>query len=109
MAEPLQKPSIGGKIGEKEDRKLRAQRLPVRSVWAGFGFFGLIGWSVVAPTLVGAALGRWIDRAYPGERNWTLALLVAGLTLGCLNAWHWVEKEHRAIRKDQEEDLSDDK
>ena len=29
--------------------------------------------------------------------------LVAGLTLGCFNAWHWVAKEDRAIRHEQED------
>jgi hypothetical protein len=29
--------------------------------------------------------------------------------LGCLNAWLWVEKEHRAIRSEQEDDLGHDK
>ena len=109
MTEPLQKPSIGGQIGAKESRKLRTRRTPARSVWAGLGFFGLIGWSVVAPTLIGAAVGRWMDGKYPGERSWTLVLLLAGLGLGCLNAWLWVEKEHRAIRSEQEDDLGHDK
>jgi hypothetical protein len=27
---------------------------------------GLIGWSVVIPTLLGAALGLWLDQRYPG-------------------------------------------
>ena len=56
---------------------------------------GLIGWSVVVPTLLGAALGLWLDMRYPGTHSWTLALLVAGLVIGCLNAWHWVAKETR--------------
>jgi predicted F0F1-ATPase subunit len=39
---------------------------------------GLIGWSVVVPTLLGAALGSgWTT--HPGTHSWTLALLVAGL------------------------------
>jgi ATP synthase protein I len=54
---------------------------------------GLIGWSVVLPTLGGAAFGMWVDKRHPGEHSWTLALLVAGLVLGCFNAWHWVAKE----------------
>ena len=64
---------------------------------------GLIGWSVVVPTLVGAALGVWLDRSYPGGRSWTLALLMAGLAAGCLNAWLWVAKEEKAMREEPEE------
>jgi ATP synthase protein I len=32
-----------------------------------------------------------------------LALLMAGLALGCVNAWHWVAKEGQAMREDQED------
>jgi ATP synthase protein I len=65
---------------------------------------GLIGWSVVVPTLLGAALGIWLDKHHPGGRSWTLALLVAGLTIGCLNAWFWVSKEDKAMRDEPEDD-----
>ena len=97
------KSSFSGEVGKKAERKLRAQRHVTRTVWFGLGMMGLIGWSVVVPTLLGAALGIWLDRHVPGQHSWTLALLVAGLTLGCFNAWHWVAKEDRAIRREQED------
>ena len=56
---------------------------------------GLIGWSVVIPTLLGAALGIWLDKRNSGTHSWTLMLLVIGLIIGCLNAWHWVAKEDK--------------
>lgn len=83
-------------VGAKAVRKLRA-RGSADGVWFGLGMMGLIGWSVVVPTLLGAALGLWLDSHHPGKHGWTLALLIAGLSLGCLNAWHWVAKESRAI------------
>ena len=86
----------------KAARKLKAQRNATPGVWFGLGLMGVIGWSVVVPTLLGAAIGLWLDRHYPGSRSWTLALLVAGLTLGCLNAWHWVTKEDAAMRDERE-------
>lgn len=91
-------------IGLKAERKLKAQRNSAHGVWFGLGMMGLIGWSVVVPTLLGTALGIWLDKHYPGSHSWTLALLVAGLTLGCLNAWHWISKEDRAMREKQEND-----
>jgi ATP synthase protein I len=84
-------------VGETVERKLRRRRSPGLPVLSGLGLMGLVGWSVVMPTLVGAALGIWIDRHTVGTRSWTLALLVAGLCLGCLNAWRWVARESRAI------------
>lgn len=101
-----QEPSspLGREVGPKAARKLRARRHPHRGVWFGLGMMGLIGWSVSVPTLLGALLGLWLDRSYPGGRSWTLALLVGGLVLGCWNAWFWVAKEDRAIRQEQEDD-----
>jgi len=88
-------------VGAKAARKLKA-RGSTQGVWFGLGMMGLIGWSVVVPTLLGAALGIWLDSHHPGKHGWTLALLIAGLSLGCLNAWHWVAKEHKAIRDGQD-------
>jgi ATP synthase protein I len=48
-------------------------------------------------------MGLWLDRRYPGGHSWTLALLVAGLAIGCLNAWRWVAKEDKAMRDEQED------
>ena len=107
MADPSIKPlkkeaDLAEQVGTQAARKLKARRNPAPGVWSGLGLMGVIGWSVVVPTLLGAALGLWLDRRYPGGRSWTLALLVAGLTLGCLNAWRWVSQEDQAMRDEQE-------
>ena len=86
-------------IGKKEDLKLRAEKNPERSAWSGLGLFGLVGWSVAAPTVAGALLGIWLDRHYPINHSWTLALLVAGLIIGCALAWHWISKEEKEMKK----------
>jgi ATP synthase protein I len=92
-------PTFAGLVGAKAARKLKARRNSGQGVWFGLGMMGLIGWSVVVPTLLGAALGLWLDKHHSGKHAWTLALLVAGLTIGCLNAWHWVAKEDKAMRE----------
>ncbi len=96
--------SLADEIGGKAARKLKARRRGDTGVWFGLGMMGLIGWSVVVPTLLGAALGIWLDGHHPGRHSWTLALLMAGLFLGCVNAWHWVDKEDRAMKDEQEDD-----
>ena len=97
-------PSLGQAVGAKATRMLKARRNSGRGVWFGLGMMGLIGWSVTIPTLLGAALGIWLDGHHPGRHPWTLALLMAGLAIGCFNAWHWVAKEDRAMRDDPEND-----
>jgi ATP synthase protein I len=94
--------AFAAKVGAQAARKLKARRDPTQ-VWFGLGMMGLIGWSVAVPTVLGAALGLWLDKRHPGTHSWTLPLLVGGLVLGCLNAWHWVAKEDRAMQEDDDE------
>jgi ATP synthase protein I len=96
-------PDFAGQVGAKEVRKLRARRHATEGVWFGLGMMGLVGWSVTVPTLLGTALGIWLDTHHPGKHPWTLALLMAGLAIGCFNAWHWVTREDKAIQDEQED------
>ena len=107
MSDAPKKPSedgstLAGQIGAKAARKLKARK-STSGVWFGLGMMGLIGWSVVVPTLLGAALGVWLDKHHPGTHPWTLALMVVGLTVGCLNAWYWVAQQDKAMRDEQED------
>jgi ATP synthase protein I len=89
-------------VDVREQRKVRARRVGRRSAWFGLGMYGLVGWSVVIPTLLGVGLGLWVDQRWPSGLSWTLMLLVGGLLLGCLNAWLWVARELRAIADERE-------
>jgi len=91
------------KIERKEKRKLRAQRKKGQGIWFGLGLFGVIGWSVMIPTVIGIAVGIWADKRWPSHISWTLTFLFAGIILGCLNAWYWVEKERKSIEEENEE------
>jgi len=95
---------LSREIGAKATRKLKAQRQSVPGIWFGLGMMGLVGWSVAIPTLLGASLGLWLDRHYAGSHSWTLALLVAGLVLGCWNAWHWVAREQSEMHEEESDD-----
>jgi ATP synthase protein I len=94
--------SFKAEIAAQAARKLRAQRAGTPGTWFGLGVFGVIGWSVAVPTLLGAFLGAWFDRHHPGPHSWTLALLVAGLVIGCVNAWIWVAQQNAATLRDSE-------
>ena len=82
---------------------MRARQQEERSVWFGLGMFGLVGWSVAIPTLIGIALGVWLDLKSSSRYSWTLMLLVVGIGLGCLNAWFWFSRERKAIEEEKEE------
>jgi ATP synthase protein I len=99
---PIKETGLLGAVAEKTARKLKAQRDGPQSVWFGLGMSGLIGWSVAVPTLAGALVGLWLDRHHPGGHSWTLALLVIGLAIGCLNAWHWLAQQNKAMNDEPE-------
>jgi ATP synthase protein I len=85
-------------VGAQAARKLKAQRSATRSIWFGLGMSGLVGWSVTVPTLIGAALGIWVDQHYPSTYSWALMLILVGLIIGCLNVWHWVDSEFKEMQ-----------
>jgi ATP synthase protein I len=80
---------LAGRVRRQADRKLKGKEA---SPWADFATFGIIGWSVALPTVLGVGLGLWIDRNWPGEASWTLMLLGLGAAVGCFNAWRWVQE-----------------
>ena len=79
-------------IASKSDRKIKARK-EKNSIWFSLGMFGMVGWSVAIPSLLGIALGVWIDTHVKSKYSWTLMFLVIGVALGCLNAWYWITKE----------------
>jgi ATP synthase protein I len=82
-------------VTARTERKRRA-RAEDRSVWFGLGMFGVVGWSVALPTVLGIMVGLWLDdRLDSGGTSWTLTFLGIGLGVGCLIAWQWVRREGR--------------
>ena len=87
---------FSAQIAKKEKRKLKTMG-ENKSVWFGLGMFGMVGWSVAVPAVVGALIGVWLDKSHPVTFSWTLSLLITGLVIGCLIAWYWVRSEDKEI------------
>jgi ATP synthase protein I len=85
--------TLADTVGRKEGRRARAPRDGRHGLAFGLGMFGLVGWSVAVPTLLGIALGVWIDTRTAGPYSWTLMLMIGGLIVGCFNAWYWLRRE----------------
>jgi ATP synthase protein I len=86
---------LQGAVSGKAARKLKARREGDRGIWFGLGMMGLVGWSVTVPTVVGVAVGVWLDRRSvdPAGVSWTLTGLIVGVLIGCINAWVWIQRE----------------
>jgi len=95
MADQQRPDELGKRVKRKVRRKQLARKNSERTAWFGLGMFGLVGWSVAVPTLIGIAIGLWLDERWPGKASWTLTLLIIGIALGCLNAWYWIKQENR--------------
>lgn len=79
-------------VHDREKRKLDALKED-KKVWFGLGMFGVVGWSIALPAVIGGFLGRWIDSHWPSRYSWTLMLIIGGLGLGCFTAWNWIQQE----------------
>lgn len=94
-------------ITRKARRMEEARKKRSESAWFGLGMFGMVGWSVAVPTVLGVLLGMWIDRRWPSPYSFTLMFLLAGLALGCFSAWRWVSQERSHIERRDRKDRHD--
>lgn len=83
---------IEKKIQSDVEKKIKAKD-EKDDLMFGLGVFGIIGWSVSIPTLLGAFFGTYLDDNFPMGFSWTLTLLFVGIVIGCLNAWYWVKQK----------------
>lgn len=80
-------------VREIRRQALRAGASRHDTFWRGLSLVGAVGWMVVVPTLLGAFLGRWIDRRAGTGVFWTLSLLFIGVAVGCYSTWRHVHEE----------------
>jgi len=91
-------------VARKEALRLKGLRHKDETVWFGLGMFGIVGWAVAIPTLIGVALGLWIDRTWPSQYSWALMFLILGVIVGCINAAYWVRRVRSKIIEEDEDD-----
>ena len=92
------------KVAKKESLKIKALRHKDETVWFGLGMFGIVGWAVAIPTLIGIALGLWIDRTWPSRYSWVLMFLIIGVVIGSINAAYWVRKIRNTIIEEDDDE-----
>ena len=79
---PIHDPTPDGLT--KAVRKRRARRELWRSegepsTLRFVGQIGVLGWIIVAPTLIGLFIGRWLDHAFGSGIFWSAPLLLVGI------------------------------
>jgi ATP synthase protein I len=79
----------------KSQRRERARRRGTDNIWSWMGMFGLVGWTVAIPTLLGLALGVFVDNRVESSVSFAITFLVVGVAIGAATAWYWVREESR--------------
>ena len=79
------------KIKKDSAKKIKSKE-EGKEIMFGLGTFGIVGWSIAIPTILGIAIGVYLDRNTPQSFSWTITLLFAGVTLGSFNAWYWIKQ-----------------
>ncbi len=82
------------KIKKDSTKKIKSKE-EGSEVMFGLGLFGIVGWSVSIPTIMGIALGVFLDKRFSQSFSWTLTLLFVGIILGSFNAWRWIKEKTR--------------
>ncbi len=91
---PLSATRMIREVGSRQERIKRAKERR-NDVFSSISLLGVVGWSVTLPTILGVGVGAWIDHHWPSGISWALTLLIAGLVIGCTNAWVRIRKDQR--------------
>ncbi len=88
--------SAKNEVVKRVQHRLRMRQNYLRegnpSLMKQFARVGVLGWLIVMPTLLGIALGHWLDQKLNSGIFWTAPLLLLGLVIGCRLAWRWMNR-----------------
>ncbi len=79
------------KISSDAEKKIDARKRG-KEIMFGLGIFGIVGFSIAIPTLLGILLGNYLDKRTDSSVSFTITFLFLGLLVGCVNAWRWVKE-----------------
>ena len=74
-------------------RDRSARDVPEPSLGARLGQIGILGWTIVVPTLLGLAFGHWLDRRFGTGVFFSAPLLMVGAAIGLWCAWRWMRRQ----------------
>lgn len=77
---------------QASERAETGARTPEPSLGARLGQIGILGWAVVAPTLLALLLGRWLDGMLDSGVFFSAPLIMIGACIGFWSAWKWMHR-----------------
>ena len=81
----------------RQGRRERWQREGERSIGQNLAMIGVLGWTIIVPTLLGLFLGRWLDHSLIIGANspqvfFSATCLTVGVAIGFWSAWRWMHR-----------------
>jgi ATP synthase protein I len=80
-------------VRRTRDRRQRWQAEGEPSMAQFVGQIGVLGWIIVAPTLIALFAGRWLDHRLGSGIFWSAPLLMVGVAFGFWSAWKWMHRQ----------------
>ena len=80
-------------VRQQRERQRKWQREGEPSMAQYVGQIGVLGWIIVAPTLIGLFIGRWLDHRLGTGIFWSAPLMGIGVIIGCWSAWKWMHRQ----------------
>lgn len=87
------KEELSRAVEVRKARRRRWRQEGERPLWQNLSMVGSLGWLIVAPTLLGVLLGRWLDGTFETGTLFTGALIFLGAVIGAWLAWHRMNSE----------------
>jgi ATP synthase protein I len=75
------------------ERDAEGRADPEPSLGARLGQIGVLGWTIIVPTLLFLFLGRWLDRIFGSGIFFSAPMLMAGAAIGFWSAWRWMHRQ----------------
>ncbi|ACB96347.1 putative H(+)-transporting ATP synthase, gene 1 protein [Beijerinckia indica subsp. indica ATCC 9039] len=77
---------------EAAERARKGAENPEPSLGARLGQIGILGWTIVVPTLLALLLGRWLDQIFATGIFFSAPLIMIGAGIGFWSAWKWMHR-----------------
>lgn len=74
-------------------RDRQGRDVPEPSLGARIGQIGILGWTIVVPTLLCLWFGHWLDRRLGTGVFFSAPLLMLGAAIGWWCAWRWMHRQ----------------
>lgn len=83
---------LGQAAQKAVERDAEGRADPEPSLGARLGQIGVLGWTIIVPTLLFLFLGRWLDRIFGTGIFFSAPLLMVGAAIGFWSAWRWMHR-----------------